>query len=169
MKSLTTLFLITFAFIHITCAQEEKTTGELPYYQIPDAPEKFTAETVAARMVDGLGYRYYWATEGLRPEDLAFKPSEKGRTVSETLDHILGLTKVVANGTSSTPNIRGGEREELTFEEKRKRTLENIKRASDNFRNAEEGAMENMTIIFQRDDTSSEYPFWNLINVADFM
>lgn len=168
MKSLTTLFFITFAFIHITCAQEEKTTEKLPYYQIPDAPEKFTAETVAARLVDGLGYRYYWATEGLRPEDLAFKPSEKGRTVDETLDHILGLTRTVANATSSTPNVRR-DREELTFEEKRKRTLENIKRASDNLRNAEEGAMENMKIIFQRGDTSNEYPFWNNLNgpIAD--
>ena len=127
MKSLTTLFLLTFAFIQITYAQEEMMTVKLPYHQIPDAPEKFTAETVAARLVDGLGYRYYWATEGLRAEDLAFKPSENGRTVSETLDHILGLCRTTMNATSSTPNVRGGEREELTFEEKRKRTLEYLK------------------------------------------
>ena len=169
MKSLTLLFFILISFANITCAQEEKMDNQLPYYQIPDAPEKYTAETVAARLVDGLGYRYYWATEGLRPEDLAFKPSEKGRSVSETLDHILGLTRTIANATSSTPNVRGGNQDELSFEEKRKMTLENIKRASDNLRAAEEGTMENMKIIFQRGENTSEYPFWNNLNgpIAD--
>jgi uncharacterized damage-inducible protein DinB len=169
MKSLTLLILFTFTLNQFAFAQDEKMDETLPYHQIPEAPEKYTAETVAARMIDGLGYRYYWATEGLRAEDLAFKPSEKGRTVSETLDHILGLTYVVTNATSNTPNIRGGEKEVLSFEEKRKRTLENIKKASDNLRNAEDGAMENMKLIFQRGETTSEYPFWNNLNgpIAD--
>ncbi|MCR9286858.1 hypothetical protein OAF63_00040 [Saprospiraceae bacterium] len=169
MKSLTLLFLATFSFTQFTCAQDETMDVTLPYHEIPEAPEKFTAETVAARMIDGLGYRYYWATDGLRAEDLAFSPSEKGRTVSETMDHVLGLSRTIANGTSSTPNVRGGDQETLTFEEKRKRTLENIKRASDNLRAAEEGAMEDMKIIFQRGENRSEYPFWNNLNgpIAD--
>ena len=39
--------------------------GTLPYYQIPDYPSSYNAATVAARTIDGLGFRYYWATEGL--------------------------------------------------------------------------------------------------------
>ena len=31
----------------------------LPYYQIPSYPETYTAANVAARMVDGVGFRYY--------------------------------------------------------------------------------------------------------------
>ena len=57
-------------------------------------------------MVDGLGFRYYWATEGLRDEDLAYKPSEEARTTSETIDHIYGLTKVIVNSTLKKPNSR---------------------------------------------------------------
>src|SRR4030095_3596210 len=43
------------------------------YYTIPDTPKSFTANNVAARMVDGLGFRYFWATEGLTDKDLAYK------------------------------------------------------------------------------------------------
>ncbi|MFT5959604.1 MAG: hypothetical protein ACI8VJ_001363, partial [Polaribacter sp.] len=46
----------------------------LPYYQIPKMEESYTAQNTVARMVDGLGFRYYWATEGLRAEDLAYQP-----------------------------------------------------------------------------------------------
>ena len=45
-------------------------TSKLPYYEIPDYPETYTAGSVAARMLDGLGFRYYWATEGLNEDDL---------------------------------------------------------------------------------------------------
>ena len=45
-----------------------------PYYEIPDYPEKYNQGTVVARMIDGLGFRYYWATEGLRAEDLNLNP-----------------------------------------------------------------------------------------------
>ena len=43
-------------------------------------------------MIDGLGFRYYWATHGLRPEDLNYKPSETNRTIEETIDHIYNLS-----------------------------------------------------------------------------
>ena len=31
-----------------------------------------------ARMTQGLGYRYYWATKDLREEDLNYRPSAEG-------------------------------------------------------------------------------------------
>jgi len=141
-------------------------TMTLPYRQIPDAPESYTAEAVAARMIDGLGYRYYWATEGLRPDDLAFRPTEESRSTDETLDHILGLSTAILNATTSTPNVRsgGGTPERLSFAEKRRRTLENLRQASDNLRAAAPGAMADMKIIFQRGENRSEFPFWNILN-----
>lgn len=72
---------------------------QLPYYQIPDYPEEYNQGTVTARLVDGLGFRYYWATEGLREEDLQFKPSEEARTTRETIDHLYGLSRVIVNST----------------------------------------------------------------------
>ena len=72
------------------------------YYQIPDTPVVYTAATVAARMVDGLGFRYFWATEGLTETDLNYKPGDSTRTSFETLEHINGLVTVLLNAVNKT-------------------------------------------------------------------
>ncbi|MEJ2112631.1 MAG: hypothetical protein P8X62_02620 [Flavobacteriaceae bacterium] len=77
----------------------QENSEALPYNQIPDYPESYTAGTVSARMLDGLGFRYYWATENLREEDLAFRPNEDARSSAETINHIYGLSKVIVNST----------------------------------------------------------------------
>ena len=135
-------------------AQNEE---NLPYYEIPEAPESYTAGTVTARMVDGLGFRYYWATEGLTEKDLAQKASESGRTSDETIEHIYGLSKFIRN------SVLEGNKDEnkatLSFEDIRKQTLLNFKVVSDALRHTDEP--------FQLDET--EVPFWNIINgpIAD--
>ena len=88
-----TISILSFVMIRA----QDKNQEQLPYYEIPEHSEEYTAGTVAARVVDGLGFRYYWATKGLRDEDLNFKPSEDARTSKETIDHIYGLSKVQAN------------------------------------------------------------------------
>ena len=117
-------------------------------------------------MVDGLGFRYYWATDGLREQDLSYKPSEEARTTSETIDHIYGLSKVIVNSALKQPNT-GGEDPEMTFTEKRAKTLENLKTAADIFRDTDD--ISQFTIIFDRGGQSSEFPFWNQLNgpIAD--
>ena len=70
--------------------------SDLPLREIPEAPKEYTSEAVAARLIEGLGFRYYWATEGLRPEDLVYKPSDEARTCDETLDHIYGLAEIAS-------------------------------------------------------------------------
>lgn len=145
------------------------TAQDLPYRQIPDYPTSYSAGTVAARMIDGLGFRYYWATQGLRAEDLAFKPSEEARTQSETLDHILGLSQVILNAALKKPNT-GAERDTtLTFDNKRTLTLNNIKQAADILRKAPDSEMVEFKVIFSRGENAVEYPFWNNINgpIAD--
>jgi len=158
--------LLTFLFSSIIMTTINAQDNTLPYYQIPDYPESYTAGAVAARMVDGLGFRYYWASEGLRDEDLAYKPSEEGRTAGETIDHIYGLSKVIVNATLNQANTASDEGE-MSFEEKRKRTLENIKKASDILRESED--ISQYKLIFSRGGNTSEYPFWNNINgpIAD--
>tara|TARA_B100001057_G_C22633209_1_gene865224 strand:+ start:720 stop:932 length:213 start_codon:yes stop_codon:yes gene_type:complete len=39
---------------------------ELPFYSIPSEAEYYTTANTITRMIEGLGFRYYWATEGLR-------------------------------------------------------------------------------------------------------
>ena len=160
MKSYITILLVAIFSINMVVAQnmeEEK----LPYDKIPEYSETYTAGTVAARMVDGLGFRYYWATEGLRDEDLAFRPNDDARTTEETIDHIYGLSKVIVNSTLNKTNDRV-EEPEMTFAEKRRKTLENIKTAADILRKSED--LSQFKIIFQRGDNTSEFPFWNQLN-----
>ena len=135
-------------------AQNEE---NLPYYEIPEAPESYTAGTVSARMVDGLGFRYYWATEGLTEKDLAQKASETGRTSKETIEHIYGLSKFIRNSVLEGNKVEN--KAVLSFEDIRKQTLLNFKIVSDALRNSGEP--------FQLDET--EVPFWNIINgpIAD--
>jgi hypothetical protein len=137
-------------------------TVELPYYEIPDYPESYTAGTVAARLIDGLGFRYFHATADLRDEDLRFKPNEEARTTAETIDHIYGLSKVIVNTALKKPNVRGVEEPEMSFKEKRKQTLINLKTAADILRTATN--LEDYKVIFKSDKGTSDYPFWNNIN-----
>lgn len=135
------------------------------YYQIPEYPDNYNEGTVAARVVDGLGFRYYWATAGLRAEDLAYKPSEEARTSDETLDHIYGLTRILANATKNLPNdFTQYEEEELSFEEKRSQTLQFIREASEILRKSTAEDLESYKMIFISERGTSEYPFWNLLN-----
>ncbi len=164
MRLLITLFILQFTIMNQAISQSQdsnpaKDREDLPYRQIPDYPDSYTPETVAARMVDGLGYRYYWATESLRVEDLAYRPSEDSRTTGETIDHIYGLSRTIVNAPQSKVNSRANE--DLTFEEKRKRTLENFEKTS---KLLKEGDIEDFKIIFQREGNTVEFPFWNMIN-----
>lgn len=131
---------------------------KLPYYEIPEAPVNFTAGTVAARAVDGLGFRYYWATEGLRKEDLDFKPNADARSSMETIEHIYGLSKMIVNSTLKKDNNIKEDDEELSFEDIRKATLINFKTAADILRTSDD--ISQFKIVFG----DREIPFWNQIN-----
>ncbi len=148
MKPFVFIFTLLVSAVSIAQNGEEK----LPYYEIPEQAKSYTAGTVSSRMVDGLGFRYYWATEGLRSEDLAYKASESGRTTAETIDHLFGLSSFILNSV-----IKDGKRtskEEMSFQEKRKQTLLNFEKASKTLRNMED--------VSQFDN--DRFPFWNIIN-----
>ena len=134
----------------------------LPYYEIPDAPEMYNAATVAARMVDGLGFRYYWATEGLRAEDLAHEPGNDGQSCSSVIEHVLGLSRFVLRTVKGEVHDNTREYPELNFEGQRTETLKNLKEASEILRNT--GDLSAKKIVFKRGDTTSEMPFWNILN-----
>lgn len=141
---------------------------DLPYYEIPDYPQSYTPGAVAARVIDGLGFRYYWATEGLRPEDLKYKPQGPAdgepRTTEETLQHIYSLTNTILNTTKKLPNVSGSLNTKLPFEELRKKTLENIKTAADILRTAKDSEVAGMKVVFKSDTGTREFPFWNILN-----
>ncbi|MCX2720063.1 hypothetical protein [Lentiprolixibacter aurantiacus] len=161
---LTVLCLISLVVMNA----QNKDNEELPYYEIPDYPESYSAGTVVSRMIDGLGFRYYWATENLRETDLAYRPGKDSRSADETLDHILGLSRVILNSALQKPNdgSQSGE-ETLSFTEKRSQTLNNLRKASLVFLEADH--LEEHPVIFRNADRETAFPFWNQINgpIAD--
>ena len=54
-------------------------------------PSREDANGVFMRLVDGLGHRFTWATEGLRPEDYEFTPGAGCKTIGGLIEHVWGL------------------------------------------------------------------------------
>ena len=161
----------TFFIIILIMTTEMSIQGQntLPYHEIPSNPDTYSAGNVMGRLVDGLGFRYYWATESLGEEDLKYQPSVEGRTMDETLDHIYGLSLTIANAPQSIVNVRPADWSEMTFEQKREQTLMNFQKASELLKTGSPDDMEGYRVIFKRGENRSESPFWNMINgpIAD--
>lgn len=156
MKQITILITL---FSMISFSQNDKV---LPYYEIPDYPESYTAGTMAARLIDGLGFRYYWASEGLKDEDLVYKTNDDVRSTEETINHILDLSYVIVNATLKKQNGKN-DVSEMNAIEKRKQTLINLKTAADILRTSDD--VSQFKIMFGE----REIPFWNNVNgpIAD--
>lgn len=134
------------------------------FYNIPSAPNTYTAENVAARMIDGLGFRYFWATEGLTAKDLAYKPNAEARTTRATLEHIYDLTLIIRYSAEGAETQADSETNKYDWETLRNKTLENLKIASLNFRKTN-AQLENAGLKFKgRDGKTVAFPFWNLVN-----
>lgn len=142
-------------------AQGAKNEG-IPYDELPEYAKQFTAGTMAARMVDALGFRFYWSSEGLTDTDLEYKPSEDVRSTAETIDHILELSYVIVNSTLKKPNV-ANDISKMTYTEKRKKALVNLKTAADILRVSDD--ISQYKIIFGE----LEISFWNQVNgpIAD--
>lgn len=157
-KSFNLILLVVCSFVY----SQEELKDKLPYYEVPEYAEEFTAGTMAARMVDALGFRYYWASKDLNEKDLAYRLNEKGRTTAETINHIYELSIIIVNSTLQKPNSRG-DKVEMTYKEKRTATLNNLKKASDILYVSND--ISQFKIIFGE----QKIPFWNQINgpIAD--
>ena len=142
---------------------------ELPFSSIPPAADKYTAANSISRMIQGLGFRYYWATEGLSWEDLEYRPSKGAQSTLETIQHIHGLSKVILNTAKNKPTIRPATTPPETLDELRRATLNYLKQASKLFEKQSETELEQLNIIFDRGGEQTKFPVWNLINgpVAD--
>ena len=137
---------------------------ELPYASIPDYPEAYTAGTSLGRLVDALGFRYYWATEGLREEDMTYDPGGDNRSTQDVLTHLYGLSETIVNAPMGKANIRPGAPAPETWEEKRKQTLLNFKKASDLLKGSADEEVTSYKVTFQRGENKSSFDFWHLIN-----
>ncbi|WP_298473111.1 DinB family protein [uncultured Maribacter sp.] len=154
--------IVFLLFIYNTTNAQNAMKDTTFYAQIPEPSNEYTPGAIVSRMVDGLGFRFYWATEGLKEEDLKYKPSDKGRNILQTVDHVLGLSNVILNSAKKEPTVFSEEKKEMSFAEKREAILDNLKIASNLFLKSKD--LSKHKIIFVSDKGKKEFPFWNQIN-----
>jgi len=157
------LTVATLILLNVQPLKGQETKKELPYASIPEYGDDYHSGAILSLFIEGLGYRYHWATEGLRAEDLAFKPSEDARSSGETIDHILGLSNAVLNAALKQPNTRT-DTKDMTFEEIRAKTLDNFQKAATIFKEKAADKIGEHKIIYKRGEQESTFPLWNLIN-----
>ena len=132
----------------------------LPFKELGAYSEEFSPNNIVARMIEGLGYRFYWATESLTDKDLKYKPSEDSRSSLQTLEHIYGLSVFILY------TFEGKEydfsQDEMTFTELRNGTLKNLKIVYDMLN--ENADISQMQVRLNLNGQSLAFPFWNAIN-----
>lgn len=130
----------------------------LPFSTLPPLPEGISTTNVLARVIDGLGFRYHWATADLTADDLQFRPVENSMSIQEVMVHIYDLAY-------STNRVFGGEvtKDNSTFQ-LRERTLQLYDMLSERLKEMDDRQFENLV-----SSTEAKYPFWYWLNgpIAD--
>ena len=77
-----------------------------PFHIIPDSPDTISCVNIITRMLQGLGFRYHWATKGLRNKDLDYRPTDSAKNCLETLKHIYILVEIINAATQNKISVR---------------------------------------------------------------
>ena len=129
---------------------------ELPFEDISKTPVELTATNTLLRMVEGLAFRYRWATENLSEENIKFKPHPTSMNIEEVNAHIFDLV-------NSTFTVFGGEKQNKdslnSFQQIRKKSLFILQDLSERLK---EMSDEDFSEIEK--NTSRKLPFWYWIN-----
>ena len=158
-KSMRRLFLFLIIITSVMQAQEP-----IPFHEILEAPQEITPSTVLLRMTQGLGYRFYWASKDLTPNDLEYRPSPEASSSLETLQHIYGLSDMIKNATLAQHSQRPLKNIPEDYTVLRRATLENLAAAAAVFSKDASQSLEQMSIVIDRGEKSYTFPLWNLIN-----
>ena len=128
-------------------------------YQISEAPARFDGARVLARVVDGLAFRYRWATEGLRPEDFDFRPGPTSMTTREIMKHVLNLVLMVKQSVFDADERESPDTDDP--EALRSAALENLRLAREHLASLDDAALARHRVL-KRD--GSRWPIWNILN-----
>lgn len=126
------------------------------YHRIPAYPEEVSVGTILTRLLDGLGFRFYWSTEGLRRTDYQYRPRRDCMSVEELVRHIWGLVNWVTLSATDTGFERPGD-----IEETREQILDMIHYLRNETMSMRAGELADITI--------DGHSFWHIINgpIAD--
>jgi len=121
------------------------------YHRIPPYPDRVSGATVLIRLLDGLGFRFRWSTEGLRLEDYKFRPGPDVLSIEELVNHIWGLV----NWVCLSFQVEGFRKEDDVV-----RVREDVLKMIDALREAV-GSMSDEELGRL---TISGRPFWHIVN-----
>ena len=153
-------FILLLVIPFITFSQVGGNEKNLPFSDISSYPTEFSQASIVSRMIEGLGYRYYWATESLNQDDLSYKSSEDARTTLQIIEHIYSLSMMISS------SFENKEYQFLSVEDDyntlREKTLMNLNYIHQKLQS--ETDFSKLSIRFERGGTKMEFPFWNQIN-----
>jgi len=128
-------------------------------HEIESPPDELDGTAVFARLVDGLAFRYYWATEGLRPQDFAFRPGPDSMSTQELLKHILYLAFMIQQTVFDADAREKFRSEDATV--LREKTLETLRIVRKHLTEITDEALAGHGVL-KRD--GSKFPVWNIMN-----
>jgi hypothetical protein len=124
---------------------------KLPFYQVAGYPAQVTGTSVLTRLLDSLGFRFHWATQGLAEGDYAFSPGQACQSIGQLIGHIWGLTNWV-----SIAVLGQEEKRPAGPEQQRAHTLQILHRLREHFSELDDRTLAAITV--------DDHPFWHLIN-----
>ena len=137
----------------------------LYFKNIPDYPNTISAASTIARMIDGLGFRYFWATENLTKEEHIFLAGNGSMSMNDLNLHIYDLAFFTANSLGCKPD----QKKELlvTFKITRDEILNLYELLSKHLKLMTEKELSNSTFYSKK--YVQEFPFWQMLNgpIAD--
>ena len=121
------------------------------FKNINSYPQKITVPSSICRMVDGVGFRYYWATNNLNEKTYLFKPGENRWTVRDTISHIWDTSNWIISSLANEEYEKPDNSVSL-----RDSVLQILYKIRSFFAVLNDNDLEEISI--------SKAPFWNLIN-----
>ena len=153
--------LILLLFIPlVSFGQIDEQEFSLPFSDISEYPKEFSQANIVSRMIEGLGYRYYWASKSLSETDLEYKSSEDARSTLEIIKHIYSLTNMISSSFKNQQYEFSDVN--YSYKELREKTLLNLEYIHGQLKLNPD--FSKLKIRFERDGNIMEFPFWNQIN-----
>jgi hypothetical protein len=123
-----------------------------PFRTIDAYPKRHDAIGMLQRLIDGLGYRFHWATAELTSSDYAFSPGAGCQTIGALVGHVWGLVNwihltIAGEGASWRPSDPA---------EQRLHTLALLGEVRERLETLDEEALFALHI--------DDHPFWHLLN-----
>ena len=125
--------------------------SEVTFESVSEYPGNVTGTSIVIRMLDGLGYRFRYATQELSREDYRFTPGKGCKTIGETMRHIWWLMDIICRAIFGENDTPAGD-----VESRRRHTLEMILKLRMHFNSISDTEFSQIKL--------GVYPFWHIIN-----